>query len=778
MSETKTHLTSTHWGSYHAVTESGHLKDMVPFDRDGDPSPIGKGIIDVIDDPLRITRPMVRRGWLEGRRGERRGRRGEDDFVSLDWDEVIVLAGDELKRVISQHGNSAIYAGSYGWASAGRFHHAQSQIHRFLNTIGGYTRSVNTYSFAAAEIIFPHVLGDFRSYLYKQTSWSSIIEHCDLFVAFGGIPLKNAQIGQGGIGEHRQKQWMLKAHENGVEFVNVSPIRSDILAEVSADWLDVRPNSDTALMLALCHVLIEEDLHDQRFLDRYTTGFEKVEAYIMGAVDGVKKTPEWAAGICDISADAIRHLARRMAAGRTMISMSWSLSRQAYGEQPLWAGVTLAAMLGQIGLPGGGFGFGYAAVQTVGNGVSDFSMTALPQGRNKVPEFIPVARIADMLINPGEMFQFNGQDLTYPDIRLIYWAGGNPFHHHQDLNKFKEAWQKPDTVIVHEWCWNALAKHADIILPCTTSLERQDIAMSPRDNYAISMEKAIEPVGESADDHEILARLSRYLGVEEQFTEGRTSEEWQHHLYETSRTQMKAEGYDLPSYEEFRKRGWVQIEASVNQTVLFDEFRGDPEKFPLKTPSGKIELYSSTIAGFDYSDCPPHASWLEPQEWIGNKSETYPLHLICNQPKTKLHSQLDHGSISRKGKINGHEMMVLHPQDAATRGIKDGDIVRVHNTRGACLCGASLSETIKPGVILIPTGAWFDPGYDEAGAADISCKHGNPNVLTPDRGTSRLGQGPAAHSCLVEVERWTGGKVEVTAFAPPQITNRSSQQQK
>ncbi|XDZ66325.1 molybdopterin guanine dinucleotide-containing S/N-oxide reductase [Alphaproteobacteria bacterium LSUCC0684] len=767
MSDTKTFLTSAHWGSYRAVTASGQLKSMVPFDQDGDPSPIGQGIVDVIEGASRITKPMVRRSWLDGKRGENTDRRGHDAFVALDWGEAIALAGDELSRVISQYGNSAIYAGSYGWASAGRFHHAQGQIHRFLNAIGGYTRSVNTYSFAAAEVIFPHVLGDFRSYLYQQTSWASIIEHCDLFVAFGGIPLKNAQIGQGGIGEHRQKQWMLKAHENGVEFVNVSPMKSDLLEDVSADWMPVRPNSDVAMMLALCYVLIEEDLHDRRFLDRYTTGFEKVEAYLMGEADGVRKAPQWAAEICDIPAETIRHLARRMAAGRTMISMSWSLSRQAFGEQPLWAGVTLAALLGQIGLPGGGFGFGYAAVQTVGNGIGNYSMTAFPQGRNEVAGFIPVARIADMLLNPGGAFQYNGQDLTYPDIRLVYWAGGNPFHHHQDLNRLRKAWQKPDTIIVHEWCWNALAKHADIVLPCTTTLERQDIAMSPRDNYVISMEKAIEPVGDAADDYEILVRLSRHLNIEDRFTEGRSSDEWQRHLYETSREQMRDDGYDLPGYDEFRKRGWFQIEARDNSTILFEEFRKDPVKTPLNTPSGRIELYSATIEGFGYADCPPHASWLEPEEWIGSKARAFPLHLICNQPKTKLHSQLDHGSISRNAKIKGHEIMVIHPHDAGARGIGDGDIVRVHNHRGACLCGAVLSDSIKPGVILIPTGAWFDPANDEGG--ELSCKHGNPNVLTPDRGTSRLGQGPAAHSCLVEVECWSGGDVAVTAFEPPEI---------
>jgi len=772
MSDTSTFLTSTHWGSYQAVTRSGRLEELRPFDHDGDPSPIGQGIVDVIDDASRITRPMVRLGWLENRRGKGTEGRGRDPFVALDWDEVIALAGDELTRVIGQHGNRAIYAGSYGWASAGRFHHAQSQIHRFLNTLGGYTRSVNTYSFAAAEVIFPHVLGDFRSFVYQQTSWSSIIDHCDLFVAFGGIALKNAQIGQGGIGEHRQKQWMVKAHDNGVEFVNISPMKSDLLEDIASDWLAIRPNSDTAMMLALSYVLIEEGLHDRAFLDRYTTGFDKVEAYIRGAADGVVKTPEWAAAICDIPADAIRLLARRMAAGRTMISMSWSLSRQAHGEQPLWAGVTLAALLGQIGLPGGGFGFGYAAVQTVGNGVGDYNMMAFPQGRNNETGFIPVARIADMLLNPGGSFAYNGQQLTYPDIRLVYWAGGNPFHHHQDLNRLKQAWQRPETVIVHEWCWNALARHADIVLPCTTSLERQDIAMSPRDNYVISMEKAIEPVGQSRDDYDILSALSHHLGVADQFTEGKSSEEWQRHIYAQTCAQMRADGFAFPDYEDFRQQKWFQIEAQEHPTILFEDFRRDPDANPMKTPSGKIELYFATIEGFGYDDCPPQASWLEPPEWIGGTANTHPLHLICNQPGTKLHSQLDHGSFSRQGKINGHEMIIMNPADAAQRGIGEGDIVRVFNDRGACLCGAVLSTKLREGVILIPTGAWLDPG--DGDLADISCKHGNPNVLTPDRGTSRLAQGPAAHSCLAEVERWTGGNVKVTAFVPPPIIRKST----
>jgi biotin/methionine sulfoxide reductase len=187
----------------------------------------------------------------------------------------------------------------------------------------------------------------------------------------------------------------------------------------------------------------------------------------------------------------------------------------------------------------------------------------------------------------------------------------------------------------------------------------------------------------------------------------------------------------------------------------------------LNTPSGKIEIYSETISGFDYADCPPHASWLEPPEWLGHKQHDSQLHLLSNQPTTKLHSQLDHGSVSRAAKISGHEPVQINSEDAEERGINNGDIVRVFNARGACLCGASVSQNIMRGVLVISTGAWLDP--DVSGQLGLDCKHGNPNVLTPDRGTSSLAQGPAAHSCLVDIERWTGETVVITAFTPPEI---------
>ncbi len=760
-------LTRNHWGIYRVETANGKATALHGFEEDVDPSPIGPGILDVQDGPTRIERPMVRQGWLEKGPGAAGEKRGLEPFVEVTWDEAERLVADELERVRGSFGNEAIFAGSYGWASAGRFHHAQSQLRRFLNCIGGFTTSVNSYSLAAGEVILPHVLGSLE-FIYNATSWQSIVEECELLVAFGGVPLKNGQIAQGGVGRHRQREAVRQAVAAGVGFVNISPLKNDVLEEAGADWLAPRPGSDVAIMLALAHTLLSEELHDPAFLDRYTVGFERFASYLTGESDGQPKSAAWASDICELSAEAIVALARRMAASRTMISVSWSLTRQDHGEQPFWAAVTLAAMLGQIGLPGGGIGFGYSATNAVGLERKQLYFKPLPQGRNPVRTFIPVARITDLLMNPGGAFAYNGQTYRYPDTRLIYWVGGNPFHHHQDLRQLVRAWRRPETVIVHEWCWNALAKHADIVLPCTTTLEREDIGITSRDPYIVSMEKVAVPVGEARDEFDIYRGIAQKMGVEDTFTEGRDAADWQRWLYDLSRQSVAEQGVELPPLAELRRKGWHKIPLPTRPHVMLEDFRADPEAHPLKTPSGKIEIFSQTIEGFGYEDCPPHPTWLEPLEWLGAREKTYPLHLISNQPSTKLHSHLDHGAHSRASKVKERERILLNPEDAAARGIAEGDIVRVFNARGACLCGAALSESIRPGVVQISTGAWMD--LDESGGL---CKHGNANLLTMDKGTSQLAQGPIAHSCLVDLERFEGEPPPLTAFQPPPIVTRT-----
>lgn len=767
MHERPPSLTHTHWGTYEVKAAGNRVLEVRPWDKDPDPSPIGRSLAEV-DHPLRMRRPMVRKGWLEA--GPRsRESRGGDPFVPVDWETALDLVAGELGRVRRDHGNAAIFGGSYGWASAGRFHHAQSQIHRFLSALGGYTASRNTYSHAAAEVVVPHIVGhSFEQVKRASTSLSVVAEHTELFVAFGGLPLRNAQVQSGGTGRHVIRGWLEAARRNGCRFVNLSPLRGDAHDALEAEWLAPRPQSDTAVMLALAHTLIVEGLHDSVFLDRHTVGAERFAAYLLGESDGRPKDAEWAAAISGLEAERLRALAREMAAKRTMINVTWSLQRAEFGEQPYWAAIALACVLGQVGLPGGGFALGYTSAGAMGNGAVRVKLPALPRLKNPVSDFIPVARIADLLLKPGEPFDYDGERRHYPDIRLVYWAGGNPFHHHQDLNRLVRAWRRPETVIVQDPFWTATARHADIVLPTTTALERDDLGGSSEDSYLIAMKQAIDPVGDSRNDYAIFGALAERLGIGETFTEGRSGDDWLRHLYDGWRRRFN----DLPDFDAFWRRGYLDFSEGLSEDagkiVLLADFRADPDANALPTPSGRIEIVSERIAGFAHEDCPPHPRWLEPTEWLGGAlAKRYPLHLLSIQPSAKLHSQLDHGAVSMAEKVEGREALLIHPDDAAARGIRDGAVVRVHNDRGACLAGARIVPGLRRGVVVLPTGAHYDPL--EPGVPGTLEKHGNPNVLTRDVGTSALAQGPSAQSCLVEVEAFEGAAPPVTAHAPPPV---------
>ncbi|MBL6456354.1 molybdopterin guanine dinucleotide-containing S/N-oxide reductase [Belnapia sp. T6] len=752
---------SAHWGAFSAGFRDGRLV-VEPHPGDPDPNPLLQNFPEALRHRARIARPMIRRGWLERGPGPD-PRRGRDEFVPVSWDRALELLAGELRRVQGEHGPGAIFGGSYGWSSAGRFHHAQSQVHRFLNTaLGGYVRSVNSYSAGASAVILPHFLGPFEAVARRNVTWDQVAAHSELVLAFGGMALKNSMVASGGVSRHIERGAMAAARARGCEFLLIAPLRDDLPEEAGAEWLPVVPGTDTALMLALAHVLVTEGLHDRAFIDRYCTGWDTFEAYLLGRADGQPKTPDWAAPICGLPADQIRELARRLPGRRVLVTVAHSLQRAEHGEQPIWMACVLAAMLGQIGLPGGGYNYALGALGHYGRRQNAVSAAALPQGRNGVGAFIPVARIADMLLNPGGAFDYNGQRLAYPDIRLVYWAGGNPFHHHQDLNRLRRAFAAVETLVVHEIGWTATARHADIVLPCTMTLEREDIGATATDPLMVAMHQVAEPFAEARDDYAIFSALAERLGRAAEFTEGRSARDWLRHLYEPTRRGLEERGLPAPSFEEFWAAGSLTLPQAEDDGGILRDFRTDPEAHPLPTPSGRIEIASATIAGFGYPDCPGHPAWLPPEEVPTGDA---PLRLVANQPATRLHSQFDYGGHSAGMKRRGREVMRINPADATPRGIADGDVVRLRNARGACLATAAVSGDVMPGVVQLPTGAWYDP---EDPAEDGSpCVHGNPNVLTRDVGTSRLAQGCTGQLTVVEVERFEGNLPPIRAYDPP-----------
>ena len=756
---------SSHWGTYKFSVDKNKKIKLDNWELDSSPTEFGLGLADAAIDNLRITQPHVRKGWLDNK-GKSDGKRGQDEFIPISWDEAFELASKELLKTKNAYGNSAIYAGSYGWASAGRFHHAKSQVNRFFNLFGGFSSSFQSYSYAAAQTLLPHIIGlDLYSTLEEHTTWDALSEECELILMFGGMPLKNSKVSAGGVGKHVTKLGMKKCFDQGVEFVNISPLIDDAPKFLKAKQVPIRPNTDTALMLALAHILIKNQSYDKDFILKYTVGFDSFSDYVQGKKNNQECSPEWASKITNIPVKTIYELADKIITKKTMISLSWSLQRASRGEQPLWMGITLAAMLGQIGTASGGFGFGYSSVNSTGDSFDKIPWQSLPQGKNKIKDFIPVARVTDMLENPGGEFDYDGKKLIYPDIKLIYWAGGNPFHHHQDLNRLVKAWQKPNTIIVNEIWWNSQARHADIIFPANTALERNDLMLNPRDPTIVANKKAMKSFKNSKTDYEIFSGLAKKLGFLESFTEDKSELDWIKFIWNNS-AKAHQKNISFPSFEEFWEKGYFELPSPKNEKIMFDDFRKDPVNFSLNTPSGKIEISSETISNFQLSDCFSHPYWFEPYEWLGNIDE-YPLHLISNQPTHRLHSQLDNAANSQNSKINGKEPVMINTSDALKRNIKGGDIVMLFNKRGRVLAGANISDSVMPGVVVLSTGAWFDPDY----ALNIE-RHGNPNVLTKDVGTSSLSQGPTCHTTLVQLKKANSEEiVEVNIFKNPEILN-------
>lgn len=768
---TTSRLTAVHWGVVNAHVEAGRLTRITPFSKDPySPSPVIQALPDRVYSRTRVRYPMVRADFLKNGAKSDRNERGRGNFVRVSWDQALDLVASELKRVKKSYGNESIFTGSVDWHSVGKLHNSPVLLRRMLGLHGGFVDNTGDFSIAAAMVIMPHVIGGTEVY-DQPTAWATVLKKSDLVVLWGANLLKNNQIGWEPT-DHPTYESLTRLKKKGTPVVSIDPRVTDTAKYLGAEWVSLRPNTDTALMLALAHTLYTEKLYDKAFIRKYTVGFSKFLPYLLGKKDGQPKTPEWAEKITTIPADRIRALARRMAKGRTMIMSGWSIQRQDHGEQSYWMLVTLAAMIGQIGLPGGGFGLSYHYANGGSLTARNAELGGISAGKNAVETAVPYAHgLSDMLLNPGKAIDYNGKKITYPDTKLIYWAGGNPFSHQMDRNRQIKAWRRPETIIVNEPFWTNTALFADIVLPVTTTFERNDIVSASEydGRFIVAMPKLVEPQYESRSDFDIFTGISKRLGFEDKFTEGKSDLEWIKSFYEEAAKSAKKKGLRMPSFDSFwKKRGYVEfpIPKSAKHYVRFSDFRKNPAENALGTPSGKIEIYSKTIEKFGYDDCPPHPTWLEPAEWLGSdETAKHPLHIISPHPKYRLHSQMDNTWLRDTYEVAGREPMWIHPTDARARGVKSGDVVKVFNDRGALLAGAIVTDRVRPGVVMLQEGAWYDP--DKPGEIGAMCKHGNINLVTMDKGTSKLAQGNVANTALVQIERYEGTAPEITIFTPP-----------
>ncbi len=775
-------LSGSHWGAFRAKVVDGVWTETTPFEKDKNPTDMIQAVREVVYNPARIKYPMVRIDWLKQGYKSDTTQRGNNRFVRVPWSQALDFFYHEMERVQNNFGPSALYSGHTGWQSVGKLHNAGTMMKRGIGLHGTTLGKMGDYSTGAAQVILPYVAGAMEVY-EQQTSWPLVLEHSDTIVIWASDPIKNLQVGWLVL-DHSPYQYYEqlaeKVKNKEIKVIYVDPVVSSTQKAVGGEQIRVNPQTDVPLMLALAHTLYTENLYNKDFIADYTTGLDKFMPYVLGKTDGVVKNPEWAEKICGVKADDIRALARTMASGRTQIIGGWCLQRMQHGEQYAWMLVVLAAMLGQIGLPGGGFGFGWhyndaGSITSNGPLMSGFSgvtgIDPIHNGSyNGYSTFIPVARFVDCIDNPGKTINYNGQKVKFPFMKMAIFSGNNPFGHHQDRNKMIKAWTKLETVVSIDHQWTATCRFADIVLPATTTYERNDIEQYGNHSNAgiIALRKIVEPMYESKDDFEIFRELCSRFDREEAFTGGKTQMEIIEEIYNGARLQGRGLGVRMPNFKKFWEgEGFIEFPAG-KEWVRHESFRKEPDLEPLGTSSGMIEIYCKTIADMGYKDCQGHPMWFEKTERShgGPRSDRFPINMQSTHPKDRLHSQLCSSTDFRATyAVADREPIFMNTEDAAARGIKSGDIVRVFNDRGQVLAGAVVTDDYLPGVCRLQEGAWYSPL--EGGKAGTICTYGDPNVLTEDIGTSSLAQATSAAAALVQIEKYTGTVPAVTGFNGP-----------
>ncbi|MDE1254468.1 trimethylamine-N-oxide reductase TorA [Vibrio aestuarianus] len=775
-------VSGSHWGAFRAHIYAGKVQEIKPLESDTHPTDMLNGIKGIIYSPSRVRYPMVRLDWLKKHKYSAETR-GNNRFIRVTWDEALDLFYRELERVQKDYGPWALHAGQTGWNQTGSFHNCTAMMQRGVGMHGNFISKVGDYSTGAGQTILPYVLGSTEVYA-QGTSWSEILENSDNIVLWATDPVKNLQVGWN-CETHQSfpylEQLKEKVAKGEINVLSVDPVKNKTQRFLENDHLYINPQTDVAFMLAVAHVLYNEDLYDKEFIKTYCLGFDTFIQYVQGETkDKVVKTPEWAAEICGVNAEKIREFACMLVNGRTQLLFGWCIQRQEHGEQPYWAGAVIAAMVGQIGLPGGGISYGH---HYSGIGVSSTGFAApggfprnLDTGSkpkwdnenyNGYSKTIPVARWVDCLLEPGKEIRYNGSKVKLPDYKMMVISGNNPWHHHQDRNRMKKAFRKLQTVVTVDFAWTATCRFSDIVLPACTQFERNDIDVygSYSGKGLIAMHRLVDPLFQSRTDFEIFTELTRRFGRHEEFTRGMDEMEWVRSLYEDCK-KANAGKFELPEFDAFWEQSVLDF-GEGKPWVRHADFRKDPEINALGTPSGFIEITSRKIGRYGYEHCQDHPMWFEKTERShgGPGSEKHPYWLQSCHPDKRLHSQMCESEEYRATyAVQGREPVYINPIDAKEKGIKDGDLVRVYNDRGQLLAGAVLSDSYPRGIIRIEEGAWYGPLSEKDGAI---CTYGDPNTLTLDVGSSELAQATSANTCIVDFEKFTGKVPPVTSFGGP-----------
>jgi trimethylamine-N-oxide reductase (cytochrome c) len=754
----------------------------------------------------RIPYPLKRVDWDP--QGERNPQtRGESKYVRISWDEATDIIADELKRVKETYGPLAILGQIDGHGESKIIHAAHGCPGKLLDLFGGYTLQARQpdswegWTWGAKHIWGMDPVG-------KQGNvtnlFKDIAENGDAVLYIGCDP-ETTPWGWGGMQPGRIVQWL---NDVGVRSIFISPDLNFAGAVHASKWIPVLPNTDSALFCAIAYTWMKEDAFDRAYIDTHSIGFDWFEYYILGKEDGVPKTPKWAEPLTGIPSRTIKALARYWAKHAVSIAhcAGGGYIRGSYSSEPARLEVALLAMQG-LGKPGAGqinymdWGlFGIDAIYPLPRSACQPDLSSVYNGWAMLTlptNFIPKTLIPQAIMNPP-----------------VQWAGGHVIAGLPAADQFvKWEYPQPNAAEIHmiwtdspcwQTCWNGgfemqralrhpnlefiLAQHpwlendclfADIILPTTTKLEVRDIStdlFSGQYNMLLHEEQAIEHVGESLSDFEAVGEVAKKLGLYEEYVGG-TEDELIRKGFDNSGVEK------LVSYEEFMEKGYYVIPTAEDwedDPVALSAWYDDPDSNPLTTPSGKIEFYSTALANYfpDDNERPPVPHFVpygesHSESMLHPRSKSHPFLLCTNHPRWRVHAQNDDNTWFREietCKVKGpdgylYEPLWVNPVDAGKLSLKDGDIVRMYNERGAVLGGVRISSRIIAGALYQDHGARVDNivigELERAGANNLIC---------PSNTTSKNAPGEVTNSFLVNIE-----KVDVFELARqyPEAFNRA-----
>jgi len=617
--------------------------------------------LDHVYHPDRLRHPL-----------RRVGPKGGGQWARISWAEAIAEIADRWQAIIQQYGPEAILPYSY----SGTLGIVQMSVAsaRFWNRMGA-SQLARSICSAAATMAVETTLGARWSPPYEAVLDSRLV------IIWGHNPVTTAP---------HFMPYLKKAQRQGCQVIVIDPRRTRT-ARGADLHLAPLPGTDGALALGLAHIIVAENRHDEAWLAANTVGWpsfcERLQAYPPARVAEITGLPE--ATIID--------LARRYATAKPgLIKIADGLQRNLNGGQTVRAICVLPALMGQYGLPGGGLAYSTSGHFNWDHEALNHWADCPSPGRR---------------VNMNRLGAALTGEVTDPPLKSLYVFGANPVSATPNAGLIVEGLKRDDLfTVVHELFLTDTADYADIVLPATSQLEQVDLNRAYGHTYLTYNHQAIPPLGESRSNWAVMGLLARAMGYEEPWLHQSVDE-----IIDELLTAMAKDNPFLAGITLERLKAEETVPLTLPNLIPFADLH-----FP--TPSGKVELYSQTLANLGLDPLPGRAGLVDTVAAPANQSpdDPGPLDLLTGAAHHFVTSSLanQEALLQREGR----PFLEIHPTDAALRHITDGDLVVIENARGWCRLRTVITEAVRPGVVASPKGFWrkLDPWQNGDGGRNVN----------------------------------------------------------